>query len=294
MKRITTMISVYGMVAFIAYSSCSLADSSSQIIGDWHQADFAGTAAVGDKCSIVTLFVRRLNISQAPNGTLVGLYSHAEQRLWLTKLDRTCKMPDADASNAAFIRTRFWSVGLEPNGRDSWKMTGAFLNCAGDFCSDKNLQKIRFQAILTRKGNKLEDSAEGVVGGTMKYRPLSEANARADDAADAFKASMRVLDAGNCNRFISDFFVSDNPMRQQQALFCSTNEKMRSLEPPIASTDVITKVAIDRAPGNSSVQEVDDVFLGAFAKFQNGTTLPRNSVMRRGQSRWEILFFFGR
>lgn len=285
---IRTLIAV--LVASIGLGQAHAQD----ITGDWQQADFVSVDKVTPECVTLTTMTRTIWVDRAPDGHLTGAYSTCEEVLWVQKGSPSCKFSVASMSPDIFQRARTWSFLLAPQDATGWRLGSGSAICQGDACGQPGIDE-PFASRLSLQGDRLVDTGVGVRGGAMKFQRAAQWLQRADDAAAAWPALMKPLDRGDCNGFFQASLSADSPLQKAHDDYCEViAQRLQSEHQPIVSLSVGVKTPIDRRWVPDGAVEVKDVLLAGFAIFQDGSTLPRQAILRREQGQWKVVDLFGR
>lgn len=264
------------------------------IAGDWLQADFVSVENITPECTALTSMRRTIRVERAPDGNLLGVYATDEESLWVQKASSSCKFSVPTMSPDIFQRSRTWSFLLAPRDATGWRLGSNSAKCQGDACDEPRIGE-PFESRLSMQGDRLIDAGKGVRGGALKFQRAAPWRQRADDAAAAWPALMKPLDRGDCNGFFRESLSADSPLQKAHDDYCAVIAQRLQSEPqPIVSLSIGGKTPIDRRWVPDGTVEVEEVLLAGFAIYQDGSTLPRQAILRREGGQWKVVALFGR
>ena len=281
---------IAGLAALFALGRASAED----ITGHWLQADFVSVEAIMPECVSLTAMSRTIRVERAQDGSLSGVYATDEQSIWVHNKSSSCKFSVATMSPVVFQRSCIWQFLLAPRDVTGWRMGSNSAKCQGDAYDEPGIGE-PFESRLSLQGDRLVDAGKGVRGGALKFQRAVPWRQRADEAAAAWPALMKPLDRGDCNGFFQASLSANSPLQKAHEDYCVLNVQRLQSEPqPIVSLSIGLKIPIDRRWVPDGAVEVEDVLLAGFAIFQDGSTLPRQAILRREQGQWKVVALFGR
>ena len=222
-------VTCLGVCSLIASSMSSLADGSGPFSGRWTNVIFSGTGSAAQGCRYAEIETRSYVLRRGEDGKAAGQYLLQRQRLWITKVDPTCQIPDRSSMPDSFYRNDSWSlVGvLTPTGR--LQLSGIHISCLGDCRVYAPANS--FETTLQVDGVRVVDVMAGQQGQVLVYRGAGQQESEEKEAAAALRPLLQPLLDRDCNRFFESsldggakFFLNE-----QQDGYCRAMQPLSAL-----------------------------------------------------------------